>query len=122
MKLKDYRDLKVWQKGMRQSLPCHYGVMSPTVIARSMSDEAISIPLPAIPRERSDRRISMGGVVGLPRFARNDIREKARNDIMEKAGNDGREKAGNDKKVARMLATLVSRLGRAPSDERLATS
>ena len=46
----------------------------------------------------------------MPRFARNDI--------MEKAGNDGREKAGNDKKVARMLATLVSRLGRATSDER----
>jgi hypothetical protein len=51
--------------------------MSPTVIARSMSDEAISIPLPVIPRERSDRRISMGGVERLPRFARNDMRQKA---------------------------------------------
>jgi len=138
MKVKDYRDLKVWRTGMRQSLPCHYGVVSPTVIARSMSDEAISV--------------GRGVIKGLPRGVypepyeilplqfvqgQNDRRRRARNDIVRyvRCRDRSLDLSEVDRPEglslhilinheARMLATLISRLGkpRAPSDERPATS
>jgi len=70
------------------------------VIARSSSDEAISVRFPVILREHfafsvilseaknllklsvnsATEESQWGGVARLPRFARNDIRKKARND------------------------------------------